>query len=219
MKRLLLTVVTGIFLAVFILGGCKADTSKAVIQDYHLVQLDSIRSQFNSKREQKDWAALTRGRAKLLVTDELVSILYTPASKEENVVYFLQGATKDYGLKTDSLGLIEELFLERNLIINCLEENKTLLFSVRDERIPTYLQGFAPTKQYTGYGLGARKINKDGASGNVPWCKCEALGSPDSNCTLGGDGTHACGSGTPDGSCEISCSQSTFACCDEHLAK
>jgi hypothetical protein len=209
------------FIAVFFLHfiifiSCKGGVFTSGTEYPHLLKMDTILTQYNSKREQQDWAIMTQGKVKITVKEDMVTVDHLPEQGPELITYFLQGATVNYDLKTDTLGRCEVLFLGRNLIIHPFREKKPLLFTVRDLKVPAYLKNFTEVKQYIGYGLGARKFERGGLHDNVPFCLCEKLGTPSYDCGIGDDGTaHGCANGTPDGSCEVSCSESAFACCDK----
>ncbi|HZV70217.1 MAG TPA: hypothetical protein VFG10_11765 [Saprospiraceae bacterium] len=209
--------ITGVFLLCLFFSRCKND-SGSESSSPHLLQLDTIRDKYNVPREQKDWTMITQGNVNITVQEDRITIDHLPEAGFELVTYFLQGATKNYDLKTDSLGRCEVLFLGRNLIVHSFKEKKPLLFTVRDLSVPSYLKNFTDAKQYIGYGLGARKFERNGLHDNVPFCLCEKLGTPSDNCRIGNDGgAHGCASGTPDGSCEVSCSESAYACCDKKM--
>ncbi|MFZ1675876.1 MAG: hypothetical protein WAT91_01305 [Saprospiraceae bacterium] len=208
--------ITGLFLLSINFISCKGGTFTSDTEYPHLLKLDTILTQYNGKREQQDWAIITQGSVNMTIKEDMVTIDLTPEQGPELITYFLQGATKNYDLKTDSLGRCEVLFLGRNLIVHPFREKKPLLFTVRDLTVPAYLKNFIDVKQCIGYGLGARKFEKGGLHDNVPFCLCEKLGTPSYDCGIGDDGTaHGCANGTPDGSCEVSCSESAFACCDK----
>lgn len=204
----------GVMVLVILVFSCKNSTFMSGEEYPHLVKLDSIRDQYNGKREQKDWTTILEGNVTMTVSAERVSINLIPKQgNEELITYFLQGVTTNYNLKSDSLGRSEVLFLGRNLVVHPFSQSTAMLLTVRDVK-PGYLNGFTDMKQYTGYGLGARKFIRNGLHDNVPSCLCEKLGSARFSCSIGGDDAHGCANGTPDGSCEVSCSDSAYACCD-----
>ncbi len=208
--------VVAFLLHCIIFTACKGGTFTSHTEYPHLLKLDTILTQYNSKREQQDWAVMTQGKVNITIKEDIVTIEHLPEQGPELITYFLQGATKNYDLKTDSLGRCEVLFLGRNLIVHPFREKKPLLFTVRDLTVPAYLKNFTEVNQYVGFGLGARKFERGGLHDNVPFCLCEKLGTPSYDCGIGDDGTaHGCANGTPDGSCEVSCSESAFACCDK----
>ncbi len=216
MHKSLLFIIPVFFLVGIFFIRCKNFSFAKQAEYPHLLKMDTILMQYNAKREQQDWAMITQGKVNITVKEEIVTLDHMPTQGPEAVTYFLQGATKNYDLKTDSLGRCEVLFLGRNLIIHPFKEKLPLLFTVRDLTVPAYLKNFTDVKQYIGFGLGARKFERGGLHDNVPFCLCEKLGTPSYDCGIGDDGTaHGCANGTPDGSCEVSCSQSAFACCDK----
>ncbi|MEP6647330.1 MAG: hypothetical protein ABJC12_09570 [Saprospiraceae bacterium] len=205
----------GLTVLVMLLMSCKNSTFMNGGEYPHLIKLDSIRDVYNSKRPKEEWTSVLKGRAKLTKTTDRISIEFVPdAGPEEMIIYFLQGATKDFELKSDSIQKGEFLFLGRNLFVHSFKQRQAMLFSVRDDNVPNYVSGYKDVKQYTGFGLGARKFSKNSFHDNVPACLCEKLGSVQYSCSIGGDDAHGCANGTPDGSCEVSCSLSAYACCD-----
>lgn len=208
--------IAGLILHCIMFMSCKGGVFTSHAEYPHLLKLDTILTQYNGKREQQDWAVITHGKVNITIKEDIVIIDHLPEQGPELITYFLQGATTNYDLKTDSLGRCEVLFLGRNLIVHPFKEKGALLFTVRDVTVPAYLKNFAVVKQYIGYGLGARKFERGSLRDNVPFCLCEKLGTPSYDCGIGDDGTaHGCANGTPDGSCEVSCSESAFACCDK----
>ena len=200
----------------FFQGSCK-DSGKEEVSDFHLTNADSILSQFNSKREPKDWIVKTEGKVNIKVEDKIVYLEHSPENGEVFMTYFFQSFNEAHDLKSDSFGRAEILFLKRNLIINSLERNQTLLFSLMEDAPPVYLADLQTTKKYIGFGLGLRKINKGSTSEYVPLCGCEPNGSPYDHCVSGGDGALSCGTGNLDGSCEVSCAGENFACCNKKM--
>jgi len=218
MSKTLIHLLATVLLSGVIFNGCKNGSFISETEYPHLLQLDTIMDQYNSKREQPDRTSLTEGKVNIVIKEDMVMIDHMPEEGAELITYFLQGATKNYDLKTDSLGKCEVLFLGRNLIVHPFKEKKPLLFTVRDMTIPAYLKNFTDAKQYIGFGLGARKFERNGLHDNVPFCLCEKLGTPSDDCRIGNDGgAHGCATGTPDGSCVVSCSESAFACCDKKI--
>lgn len=209
--------ISGVIFIGLVLFSCRNGSVISQTNEQHLAKLDTIRDLFNAKREPHDWTAITKGRINIIVDAKLISIHHTPDTGNVSMIYFLQTGNQNHDLRSDSFAMAELLFLGRNLIIHIPDKRKTLLFSVIDETVPAYLHGFTDAKKYVGYGLGVRKFVKGGLIDNVPFCQCEPLGTPDSDCNRGGDGAHGCGTGTPDGSCEVSCSMAAFACCDKKI--
>ncbi len=197
---------------------CKNGNFMSEREDTHLVQLDAIMEKYNAKREENDKSVITQGKTDMIVKDSIVIINHYPEQGPELITYFLQGSTADYQLKSDSLGKAEVLFIGRNLYVHSFKKRKTMLFAVRDDADLTVPQEIEGVKQYTGFGLGARKFEKNSLHDNVPFCLCKPNGTPSSDCNYGGNNgeqiAHGCASGNPDGSCEVSCSLVYFACCD-----
>ena len=198
------------------LASCK-ETGKVEVTDLHLMNGDSILSQFNSKREPKDWIVKTEGNVNIKVEDKIIYLEHEPDNGEESMTYFFQTFNESHDLKTGSFGRAEIIFLKRNLIVNSLDTKKTFLFSLMEDPLPVYLTDFKSTKKYIGFGLGVRKIKKGSTSDYVPTCGCEPNGSPDTHCGRGGNEALSCGTGTLDGSCEVSCAGENFACCDKQM--
>jgi hypothetical protein len=217
MNKIYTLIVIGSLIAGLFLFSCRNESSTSETNEQHLAKLDTIRDLYNSKREPHDWTAITNGKIKIIVDAKMISIHHTPDTGNVSIIYFLQTGNQNHDLRTDSFGMSEVLFLGRNLIIHLPDKRKTFLFSVIDETVPIYLHGFTDVKKYVGYGLGVRKFIKGGLAENVPFCQCEPLGTPDSDCNRGGNEAHGCGTGTPDGSCEVSCSMAAFACCDKKI--
>jgi len=208
----------GILISGLSLFSCKDGNSSSETIGGHLLKLDTIRNHYNAKLEQRDWSTITEGKVNIVVKDDRIIIDHFPVEGPELITYFLQTATKDYDIKTDSLGRAEVLYLGRNLIVHAFKENKSLVFTVGGDKYPAYLSDFTDIKHYIGFGLGVRKFERGGLHDNVPYCLCKPMGSPSSDCTMGGDGgAHGCGTGTPDGSCEVYCSTNAFACCDTSI--
>jgi len=207
----------GILLLVSFLLNCKKESGTGEIKDFHLAMADTILSQYNAERPNWDWSFRTEGKVNIRVKDSMISIEHNPDNGEELATYFLQTGKKDHHFKTGLFGLAEVIFLDRNLIVNSLETKKTLLFSIKVDPDPYYLKYLNNVKQYKGFGLGVRKTNRGGAWEKAPYCSCEPAGSLEDLCISGGPDALSCSTANLEGSCRVSCSGQTFACCDKKM--
>ena len=200
------------FVLIFI--SCKDGQGTKSNADFHLVNADSILSQYNAVRENWDWSYRVEGDVNITVKDSMISMEFVSGGGDQFITYFLQTSGKERRLKTGPFGKSEVLFLDRNLIINSLEREKTLFFSIGVDPEPGYLKSMHRVDHYKGIGLGVRMVNKTGANQNVPYCSCEPVGSPEDLCSSGGSGSLSCSTSNSEGSCRVSCSGQTFACCE-----
>jgi hypothetical protein len=182
-------------------------------KDYHLAVMDSISAQYNSQREEWDRSEITMGPVNIIVMDSMVYIEHNPEKGEQQITYFLPTEKREGHIKPGLFGKAEVLFLDRNLIVNSLEKEKTLLFSIKVDPDPEYVKKLMDVKQYKGIGLGVRKVFKRSPTKNAPYCSCEVAGSQKINCNTGGTESLNCSSTNDDGSCRISCSGQRYACC------
>lgn len=196
-----------------LLFSCKSGTGKGESKDYHLAIMDTISTQYNAQKEEWDRSVITVGKVNIIVMDSMVYIEHDPENGDQEVTYFIQTEKREGHIKPGLFGKAEVLFLDRNLIVNSLEKEKTYLFSIKVDTDPYYVKSLMNVKQYKGIGLGVRKVFKHSKSKNAPSCSCEIVGSQRSNCDTGGYESLSCSSTNEDGSCRISCSGQRYACC------
>jgi hypothetical protein len=183
-------------------------------KDLHLAARDTIVRQYNADRPDWDQADWSEGKANMIVKEGRIVIEYEADNSTELAYYFFQTDDNDQGLKSDSLGRAEVIFMERNMVINSLQRKKTFLFTIDKGHEPAYLKELDGAKVYYGYGLGARKVIKGSPLENVPYCACDLASTPPGNCKAGGVLNLNCATANENGSCRVACSGQTYACCD-----
>jgi hypothetical protein len=194
-------------------SACKSESEKSGNGDYHMAALHEILAAYNAEKPDWDRAEKTEGPVKILVEKDMVYIEHDGYNSVEIVTYFLQTEKKVRGLKSGSIEIAEVLFMESNLIVNSIKDNRTLHFALNHAAHPGYLPALKEAKTYTGFGLGFRKVNKGSFPENVSSCQCEKAGNFDSLCPSGGSMFLDCRSANEYGACRVTCSGQTFACC------
>lgn len=200
--------------SITLINGCKSEPGDTGPKDHHLATADSIVSQYNAGRPDWDRTVKMEGNVIIKVKEGRVSIDLEADNASEFMNYFFQTEHKDHGLKTDSFGRAEVIYLERMLIVNSLSKKKTLVFSIDLNKEPSFLKDLNDPKMYYGYGIGLRKITKGSAPEKAPYCACDQSSTPPGNCKSGGVLSLNCATSNVDGSCRVTCSGQTYACCD-----
>lgn len=200
--------------SITLINGCKSEPGDTGPKDHHLATADSIVSQYNAGRPDWDRTVKMEGNVNIKVKEGRVSIDLEADNASEFMNYFFQTEHKEHGLKTDSFGRAEVIYLERMLIVNSLSKKKTLVFSIDLNKEPSFLKDLNDPKMYYGYGIGLRKITKGSAPEKAPYCACDQSSTPPGNCKSGGVLSLNCATSNVDGSCRVTCSGQTYACCD-----
>ena len=194
---------------------CKQEKTPTVPQDYHIKSPENILSQYNAGRPEWDWSQRTTGTVKIDVRDSIIIMEHFPLFEPEMVYYFLQTEHKAEGIEPGFMEKAEVFFLDRHLVVNSLESNKRYLFTIGTEPLPDYLKGIENATLITGYGIGAKKVTVGGGDSVVPICSCEFSGYPIGGCNATELNAVHCVSANDAGSCRVTCSGQTFACCDK----
>jgi hypothetical protein len=206
-----------IFMFVSLFFSCQNGAGKSGPRDYHMAVMDSISVAYNAQKEEWDRSIITVGNVNITVMDSMVYIEHDPENGDQEITYFLQTEKREGHVKPGLFGKAEVLFMDRNLIVNSLEKEKTYMFSIKVDPDPNYVKKIEDLKQYKGIGLGVRKVFKSSQTKNAPTCSCEIAGSQNVNCATGGSESLSCSSTNDDGSCRISCSGQRFACCGRRM--
>ncbi|HZV70216.1 MAG TPA: hypothetical protein VFG10_11760 [Saprospiraceae bacterium] len=183
-------------------------------KDLHLVQADEIMSQYNAGRSAWDQGISLEGNVTITATKYLTTIDIEPDSSNVAYSFFLQTENNEANLLAVAPGRAELLYLDPHIIVNSLVTPGILYFKLESDKKPSYLEVLQNMKEYTGYGLGMRKVEKGHAMENSPFCSCITGDGKESNCSSGGEGALSCGTGNNAGTCKITCSGQTIACCD-----
>ena len=207
----------GTLLLVLFFISCKNDPGADEPKDFHLAVADSILHQYNANRYEWDRAEKLEGPVDIMAKDSVLTVEFNPDNGIERITYFLQTDKKTKGLKNGLSGRAEVIFLDRNVIVNFLDTKKIIFLSIETDRDPSYLASLENVMHYKGYGLGERKINKTNLNGRAPICSCDPIVSKVALCNSGGLGELSCRVANADGSCRVSCSGQTFACCDKKM--
>ena len=206
---------TGVLLIAAIF--CSCDNEGGANKDYHLMQADTIISQYNADRPNWDRAVRLEGKVKITSAKNLITIQLEPDSSNEFFSYFLQIEEDETKSLNIPEGRAEVLYLERNLLVNSLDKKMVLSFKINSDKLPAYLENLGDVKEFVGYGLGLRKTEKGNSLEGGPLCSCIKTSGITMNCPNGGENEVSCGTGNTMGSCRVSCGGQAFACCDSKM--
>lgn len=206
---------TGMLLITISMVSCKSESGGKEPKDYHFPNAKDILSAYNADRPDWDKSEKTEGSIKIMVEDDIVYIEHDAYNSLEIVTYYLQTQKKVRGLDPEQIEIAEVLYLDRNLIINSLKDKRRYHFALETDAKPDFLNGVTDVKTFVGYGLGLRKVNKGNNGENVRYCHCQFGDYPEALCPAGGSVSLDCRSTNEDGSCKVTCSGQTFACCDK----
>jgi hypothetical protein len=206
------------FLAILFLAysmiGCKSEPGAEGPKDFHLVMADSIISQYNADRAEWDRTEMTIGDVEILVKENRIELRHLPESGNEFMAFFLQTENNKHGLEAGKLGRCEVIYMERNLLVNSLSSKRTLHFYLDKDPKPAFLKEIKGVKSYTGFGLGVRKIVHGSQPYQATYCACDQAATPPGNCKAGGVLDLKCATSNEFGSCRVTCTGQTYACCD-----
>ena len=95
MSKTLILLIATVLHSGIIFNSCKNGSFLSETEYPHLLKLDTILAQYNSKREKPDWTSLTVGKVNLVIKEDIVMIDHMPEEGAELITYFLQGTTKN----------------------------------------------------------------------------------------------------------------------------
>ena len=202
---------------VLVLAACKSESAgKPDGQtDYRLTIADSIIAQYNAARPEWDAALSTVGQVTIVLHKDHIELQHIAENAQELMSYFLLTGDKKPELKEGVYGRAEVIYLDRTLIVNSLERRNTMYFYIETDNKANYLRDIKSVEVYGGYGLGLRKITYGSKADQPPFCGCQPSNVPPANCKSGGVMDMTCASSNEHGSCRVSCSGQTYACCDK----
>lgn len=183
-------------------------------KDLHLMTSDSILSQYNAGRSEWDRGQKIEGNVTITATKYMTTIDVEPDSSHYVFSFFLQVEDNETNLLSVAPGRAEVIYLDRDLIVNSLVTKRILYFKIKSDKKPSYLEDLKGMTEYSGYGLGMRKVAKGYKLESAPFCSCISVDTKGWNCPAGGESELSCGIGNDVGNCRINCSGQTFACCD-----
>jgi hypothetical protein len=187
--------------------------------DFRLAIADTIIQQYNALRPEWDLALSTVGNVTIVLNEDHIEIQHTGENAHELMSYFVLTGDNKHDLEASAFGRAEVIYLDRALIVNSLERRKTLFFHIETDNKPDYLKDIKGVKTYGGFGIGLRKINYGSQPDQPPYCGCQSANVPPANCKSGGVMDMTCASSNEHGSCRVSCSGQTYACCDKDNAQ
>lgn len=211
-----LTLITALFL-LLVVTSCKSGTAEKSDgqTDFRLAIADTIIRQYNASRPEWDLALSTVGTVTIVLKEDHIELQHIGENAQELMSYFVLTGDKKHDLEASSFGRAEVIYLDRALMVNSLERRKTLFFYIETDNKPEYLKDIKGVEVYGGYGIGLRKINYGSKADQPPYCGCQSSSVPPANCKSGGVMDMTCASANEHGSCRVSCSGQTYACCDK----
>lgn len=203
-----------------VVASCKsgsADTSDGQT-DFSLAIADTVISQYNASRPEWDLALSTVGSVTIVLKEDHIELQHIGENAHELMSYFILTGDKKHDLEASAFGRAEVIYLDRAILVNSLERRRTLFFYIETDNRPEYLREIKGVETYGGYGIGLRKINYGSKADQPPYCGCQPSNIPPANCKSGGVMDMTCASANEHGSCRVSCSGQTYACCDKDSA-
>ena len=190
---------------------CDKETLKK--QEFHLQNVDKMISEFNVGRNIENWALLSEGDLEIIIANDMILMKFDIPGNEEIKTYFLQIDKKDFSLKSQHFGLAEVIYLQQQIVVNSLERQQTLLFSLTKDSTPNYAKDIIFTNQFYGYGIGLNSAIRGAVTLRTPTCYCYLTSEPLQGCDSGGIGSTSCSIlGT--GGCSVSCGLHYYSCCN-----
>jgi len=199
------------------LASCKPGTTTDADSqsDFSLALADTIIKQYNASRPEWDAALSTVGPVTILIKPDHIELQHIGENVFELMSYFILMGDKKHDLEGSFIERAEVIFLDRAILVNSLESRKTLHFYIETDSKPEYLKEIKGIKSYGGYGIGLRKITSGSQADQAPYCGCQSSTIPPANCKAGGVMNMTCATANEHGSCRVSCSGQTYACCDK----
>ena len=193
--------------------GCKTEP-KENTNELYLAHPDSIINMHNKSLPEWEWTTRTEGWVNIITKHKRIEIQHVPEKGTEIISYFLQNEEEND--KTDSLTIkrAEVIFLKRGLLVNSLMKKETLYFYLETDEIPSQIEDIGKVKSFKGFGLGERKIILGSQANLPPYCACDHASTPPGNCKAGQTMELSCASTNEYGSCKVTCTGQTYACCD-----
>jgi hypothetical protein len=204
----------------FLLTGLVACKSESKVEsdgqtDFSLAIADSIVRHYNASRPEWDAALSTVGQVTIGLKEDHIELQHIGENVHEIMNYLLLTGDKKHKLEASVFGRAEVIYLDRAMLINSLERKQTLFFHIETDNTPEYVKDIKGIEVYGGYGLGLRKIAYGSQPDQAPYCGCQSSNVPPANCKSGGVMDMTCASSNEYGSCKVSCSGQTYACCDK----
>lgn len=182
-------------------------------KDFRLQGIDQLISAFNEGKNPatENIATKTQGNLTIAVGENLISMEYAMEGAKELKTYFLQTQNADHSLKSKEFGLVEVIYFGNELVVNSLERQQTLLFSVSNGS-ESSVKGIAFTENISGFGLGVETKIKGTISSRYVRCLC-AVNNTSNSCDAGGPGSTNCSVSDGVQNCSVSCGVGFYSCC------
>jgi hypothetical protein len=196
---------------VFPMMGCKQGMNVSDNSDHHFMMADTMIAQYNRRHSEREWTKRFEGKVSITTDEKRIIVKPDPSKMNDTISYFLYTKTSQQ-FKQQTWDNAELIYADRVLIVNSLESSQSLILSILGDSEPAYMNDLKNPTRVIGYGLGYRRV-KNNPPQTAPLCSCELNGTPEDNCTTGGEGKLSCSTGNPAGSCRISCESQYFPCC------
>jgi hypothetical protein len=211
-RSFILFTVIGLYLPA--LYSCKPEKPKDNTNELYLAYPDSILNWHNASRPEWEWTAKTEGWVNIITRDKRIEIRHIPEQGSEIISYFLQHEGEKQNKDSVIIKRAEVIFLGRGLLVNSLMMKETIYFYLETDEIPSLIKDIGKVKSYKGFGLGERKITLGSQANMPPYCACDHSYTPPGNCKAGQNMELKCASANEFGSCRVTCTGQTYACCD-----